>query len=116
MAELVLVLANIPLGAAGSIPYGIVAVWNSKAEESGKSSLAMQLALLNCCITVGQQVCHSVLGALEVVYPVPEALERLFINSMVANGVASIGSLFLGLGKKSEGLTESESSESSESE
>eukprot|EP00414_Alexandrium_minutum_P001241 CAMPEP_0113843416 /NCGR_PEP_ID=MMETSP0328-20130328/13241_1 /TAXON_ID=39455 /ORGANISM="Alexandrium minutum" /LENGTH=484 /DNA_ID=CAMNT_0000812375 /DNA_START=74 /DNA_END=1528 /DNA_ORIENTATION=+ /assembly_acc=CAM_ASM_000350 len=116
MAKLSLILSNIPLGAAGSIPYGIVAVWNSKAEKSGKSSLAMQMAIVNCCITVGQQVCHTVLGTFETSNPVPEALKQLFTYSMVANGVAAIGALFLGLGKKSEELTESESDESSGSE
>eukprot|EP00415_Alexandrium_ostenfeldii_P001486 UN1486 len=120
MAKLSLILSNIPLGAAGSIPYGIVAVWNSKAEESGTSSLAMQMALVNCCITVGQQVCHTVLGALETSNPVPEALKQLFTYSMVANGVAAIGALFLGLGKKKRELAGSgseshESGESSES-
>merc|ERR1719471_2075891 len=112
-AKLSLILSNIPQGAAGSIPYGIVAVWNSKAEASGQSSLAMQMAIVNCCITVGQQVCHMILGALEVSVPVPEALKQLFIYSMVANGVAAFGCLFLGLGKKNEDLSESESSSAS---
>ena len=44
--------------AALSIPYGLVAVWNQSAEEAGHvGSVAMQMATLNCTITIGQQAC-----------------------------------------------------------
>merc|ERR1719445_1622013 len=100
LAILALVLSNIPLAAAGSIPYGIVAVWNKDDADAGKvSSVATQMAILNCCITVGQQMCHTILGTFETSSSAVEAIHKVFILSMVANGVASIGSLFLGIRK-----------------
>merc|ERR1712087_882565 len=78
---------------------GIVAVWNRAAEEAGHAgSVAMQMAILNCCITVGQQLCTMILGGLENSYSVVDALKGLFILSMLANGLAGIGSLFLTTG------------------
>merc|ERR1719189_1715655 len=98
LAILALVLSNIPLGAAGSIPYGIVAVWNKADADAGKvSSVATQMAILNCCITVGQQMCHTILGTFETSSSAVEAIHKIFILSMVANGIAGIGSLFLGI-------------------
>merc|ERR1711963_518880 len=96
------VLSNVGLTAAGSIPYGIVAVWNRAAEAAGHAgSVAMQMAILNCCITVGQQLCTMILGGLEVSYSLVAALKGLFIISMVANGLGGIAALFLRTGKAS---------------
>jgi len=90
------VAGNIPLTAAGSIPYGLVAVWNKAAEQSGKvGSVAMQMAILNCCITVGQQLCTMILGGLEGSYSVEESLKGLLIISMVAGCLGGIAALFL---------------------
>jgi len=115
------VLSSVGMTAAGSIPYGIVAVWNRAAEEAGQAgSVAMQMAILNCCITVGQQLCTMILGGLEGSFSVIDSLKGLFIISMVANGLGGIGALFLTTGK-SEGKSvsdsatgESETEESSE--
>merc|ERR1712238_98385 len=53
------VLSNVPLTAAGSIPYGLVAAWNKAAEQAGKvGSIAIQMAILNCSITVGWHCCN----------------------------------------------------------
>lgn len=112
-----LVLSNIPLGAAGSIPYGIVAVWNKAGEASGKApSVAMQMSILNCCITVGQELCHMVLGSFEKVNTVPKALNMLFTISMVANAVAAFAALFLGFGRNQVKSTEPSESEGETSE
>jgi len=117
------VLSNIGLTAAGSIPYGIVAVWNKAAEEAGHAgSVAMQMAILNCCITVGQQLCTMILGGLESSYSVNDALKGLFILSMIANGLGGVGAMFLtsgsgGKGKSvstSDGTTDESETESSE--
>merc|ERR1719276_453087 len=90
------VLSNVTLTAAGSIPYGIVAVWNKAAEQAGKvGSVAMQMAILNCCITVGQQLCTMTLGGLEGSYSVNESLKGLYIISTVAGGLGGIGAMFL---------------------
>merc|ERR1719282_1656527 len=112
------ILSNVGLTAAGSIPYGIVAVWNKAAESAGHAgSVAMQMAILNCCITVGQQLCTMILGGLEGSFSVNDSLKGLYIISMIANGLGGIGALFLTTGKpagKSVSTTESESEETSE--
>jgi len=98
------VLSQVGITASGSIPYGIVAVWNRAAEEAGHAgSAAMQMAILNCCFTVGQQLCAMILGGLEGSYSVSVSLKGLYIISMVANGLAGIGALFLTTGGKSAG-------------
>merc|ERR1712051_705345 len=111
------VLSNVGLTAAGSIPYGIVAVWNQAAEEAGHAgSVAMQMAVLNCCITVGQQLCTMILGGLEGWMDFVEAVKFLFIISMVANGLGGVSALFLTTGGKPAGksLSTTDSSESEE--
>merc|ERR1712228_930208 len=90
------VLSTVGLTAAGSLPYGIVAVWNKAAEQAGKAgSVAMQMAILNCCITVGQQLCSMILGGLEGTLEFVVAIKYLFVISMMANGMAGVGALFL---------------------
>jgi len=90
------VLSNVPLTAAGSIPYGLVAVWNKAAEQAGQvGSVAMQMAILNCCITVGQQLCTMTLGGLEGSYSVNESLKGLYIISAVAGSLGGLGAMFL---------------------
>merc|ERR1719464_1352582 len=112
------VLSTVGMTAAGSIPYGLVAVWNRAAEEAGHAgSVAMQMAILNCCITVGQQLCTMILGGLEGFWSVNDSLKGLYTISMLANGFGGIGALFLTTGKpagKSVSTTESESEETSE--
>jgi len=104
LAILAFVLSNVCLTAAGSLPYGIVAVWNKAAEQAGKAgSVAMQMAVLNCCITVGQQLCTMVLGGLEGTFEFVVAIKYLFIVSMTANGFAGIAALFLNTGKGAAG-------------
>jgi len=106
LAIICFVLSNVPLTAAGSLPYGIVALWNKKAEKAGKAgSVAMQMAILNCCITVGQQLCTMVLGGFEASHNVVDSLKYLFIISMVTNalgGFASLPVLLTGRGKQEE--------------
>merc|ERR1712150_345808 len=96
------VLSNVTLTAAGSIPYGIVAVWNKAAEQAGHAgSVAMQMAILNCCITVGQQLCTMILGGLEGMYSVNDSLKGLYTISMLAHGLGGVAALFLRTGKAS---------------
>merc|ERR1712038_722002 len=118
LATTCFIISNVGLTAAGSLPYGIVAVWNKMAEEAGHvGSVAMQMAILNCCITVGQQLCTMILGGLEVRYSVVDSLRDLFIISMVANALGGVGAIFLrggsAKGKSETGTEESESEESS---
>lgn len=113
LALVCFVLSQVPMTATGSIPYGIVAVWNKEEEKrTGKAgSLALQMAILNCCITVGQQLCTMIVMGFEGSgMETLEALKYLFIISMVANGVGGVCTFFLGGGTK---LDESSSAESS---
>jgi len=118
LAVFCFVLSNVCLTAAGSIPYGIVAVWNRQAEERGQvGSVAMQMAILNCCITVGQQLCTMILGGFEGAVDVVEAVKYLYIVSMVANTLGGLGSLLLNVGTtdKKKMVSTDSSTESSES-
>merc|ERR1712087_310039 len=115
------VLSTVGLTAAGSIPYGIVAVWNKAAEQAGHAgSVAMQMAILNCCITVGQQLCTMILSGLETKYSLVYALKAMLIIGMAANGLGGVGALFLTTGSSSRPgkavKTLSSSSESEETE
>jgi len=118
LAILCFVLSNVGLTAAGSIPYGIVAVWNKAAEAAGNvGSVAMQMAILNCCVTVGQQCCTMILGGFEEAHSVKASLTGLFTISMVANVLAGVGALFLTSdggkpSRKPASATESEGEES----
>merc|ERR1712217_676496 len=95
------VLSNIMLTASASFPYGFVAVWNKAAEEAGEvGSVAMQMAILNCCITVGQQACTMLLEGLQGAYGHVTALQYLFAIASVGCGVAGVGACFLNVKPK----------------
>lgn len=98
MAIIMFVLSSLTLTAAGSIPYGIVALWNEAAMKTGKAgSVAMQMAILNCCITVGQQLCTVILSLFEGTgNSVPDSLRLLFMVSCGANAMGGVACLFLG--------------------
>jgi len=107
LAILAFVLSNVCLTAAGCLPYGMVARWNKEAELAGKvGSVAMQMAVLNCCITVGQQLTTMILAGFETGFGLASALKYLFVLSMIANGMAAVASLFLGVGKATSTPTE----------
>merc|ERR1712051_19780 len=117
LAILCFVLSNVCLTAAGSIPYGIVAVWNKEAEQKGRAgSVAMQMAILNCCITVGQQLCTMILGSLESLTDVAGALRYLYAISMGANLFGAFAALLLKPGTKQAVSTEESGTETSSSE
>ncbi|CAL1131183.1 unnamed protein product [Cladocopium goreaui] len=79
-----------------AIPFGLVATLNKRAEEEGKQvSTALQMALLNCCVTVGQQVCHMVLAIIEEHLPLEKALPCVFILAGVAHTLGGTSALCL---------------------
>jgi hypothetical protein len=94
-----LVLSVVAETGTGSVPYGLVASWSQQAEAAGNpTSTAMQMALLNCCITVGQQVTVLALAGLEL--PVTHlSLASSLLVILGATGVmyalAGTGALFL---------------------
>jgi len=100
-----------------AIPFGLVATLNKRAEEQGKQvSTALQMALLNCCVTVGQEVCHLVLSLIEGNMPLKKALPCVFILAGVAHALGGSSALCLddkpGETKKAEGTEERDETES----
>lgn len=90
------VFSILPELACFAIPYGLVAKWNKEAENEGKSvSTALQMSLLNCCITVGQQVSTLSLTLFETSLTLQDSLTAIFIVAGVAYAVAGIGAMFL---------------------
>jgi Na+/melibiose symporter-like transporter len=79
-----------------AIPFGLIAVLNKRAEQEGKQvSTALQMALLNCCITVGQQVCTMTLAAIEGQMSLAQALPVTFMVAAAAQAVGGASALFL---------------------
>jgi len=91
-----MVLSMVPESASLAIPYGLVAAWNKKAEEEGKPvSTAMQMAMLNCCITIGQQFCTLSLALLETGLSLQASLTIILIVAGVTNTLSTTGAVFL---------------------
>jgi len=89
-------LSTMPETGSFAIPFGLVAVLNRKAEEEGKHvSTALQMALLNCCVTVGQQVCTMTLAAIEGRLELEMALPIIFMFAALAQLLGGSGALFL---------------------
>jgi len=79
-----------------AIPFGLVATLNRRAEEEGKQvSTALQMALLNCCVTVGQEVCHLALSLIEHRMELKAALPCVFILAGVAHALGGTSALCL---------------------
>lgn len=95
-AMLCFIFSIMPETGSFAIPFGLVATLNKRAEEEGKQvSTALQMALLNCCVTVGQQVCHMVLAAIEDQLPLEKALPCVFILAGVAHTLGGSSALCL---------------------
>jgi len=89
-------MSMVPEAASLAIPYGLVAAWNKKAEDEGKPvSTAMQMAMLNCCITIGQQFCTLSLAVLETGLSLQDSLTIILIVAGVADTLSAAGSFFL---------------------
>jgi len=79
-----------------AIPFGLVATLNKRAEAEGKTvSTALQMALLNCCVTVGQEICHLVLSLIEGNLELKQALPCVFILAGVAHCLGGASALCL---------------------
>lgn len=91
-----MVVSVMPETGSFAIPFGLVATLNKRAEEEGKPvSTALQMALLNCCVTVGQQICTMVLAGIEGKMTLEQALPCVFILAAGAQILAGVGALFL---------------------
>mmetsp|Transcript_87859 Transcript_87859/g.283792 ORF Transcript_87859/g.283792 Transcript_87859/m.283792 type:complete len:325 (-) Transcript_87859:391-1365(-) len=95
-AKLCLIFSIMPETGSFAIPFGLVATLNSRAAQEGKVvSTALQMALLNCCVTVGQQICTMILAVIESQMSLEKALPLVFMVAAVAQGFGGIGALFL---------------------
>merc|ERR1711860_50617 len=95
-AVICMTMAEITMVGCFSVPYGLVAAMNEKAAREGKTvSTALQMALLNCCVTVGQQVCTMFLAVIESWIPLEKALLIGFMLAGVSFVVAGVATLFL---------------------
>eukprot|EP00439_Symbiodinium_sp_Y106_P072766 s625_g13.t1 len=113
-AILVFVTSIMPETGSFAIPFGLVATLNKRAEQEGKQvSTALQMALLNCCVTVGQQVCHMVLAIIEQHLPLTAALPCVFLFAGVAYTLGGSSALCLDDKPPSEDSSEWSSTEES---
>ena len=72
-------------------------VWNQSAEEAGHvGSVAMQMATMNCTMTIGQQACTLLLGALESLGNTEnDSLTQILISSGCSSMIVGFAALFL---------------------
>mmetsp|Transcript_57540 Transcript_57540/g.174000 ORF Transcript_57540/g.174000 Transcript_57540/m.174000 type:complete len:313 (+) Transcript_57540:2-940(+) len=85
-----------PVVGTFTIPFGLVGTLNRRAEMEGKQAeTGLQMALLNCCCCVGQQLCTLALAALEERMPLKAALHYVFVLAAVAQGLGAVGAMFL---------------------
>merc|ERR1719511_395807 len=95
-AVICMTMAEITMVGCFSVPYGLVAAMNEKAAREGKTvSTALQMALLNCCVTVGQQLCTMILAFVESYIELDKALLVGFAVAGVAFVTSGIATLFL---------------------
>mmetsp|Transcript_135766 Transcript_135766/g.352012 ORF Transcript_135766/g.352012 Transcript_135766/m.352012 type:complete len:480 (-) Transcript_135766:280-1719(-) len=95
-AIICMIISVMPETGSFAIPFGLVATLNKRAEEEGKQvSTALQMALLNCCVTVGQQICTMVLSGIESKMSLETALPCVFFVAAGAQLLAGTGTLFL---------------------
>mmetsp|Transcript_119692 Transcript_119692/g.166941 ORF Transcript_119692/g.166941 Transcript_119692/m.166941 type:complete len:314 (-) Transcript_119692:191-1132(-) len=79
-----------------AIPFGLVATLNKRAEKEGKAvSTALQMSLLNCCVTVGQQICTLALAGIESQMSLEASLPWVFALSAAAQTLAGFGAMRL---------------------
>jgi len=96
LAMVCMTLSTMPETGSFAIPFGLVATLNRKAEEEGKPvSTALQMALMNCCVTIGQQVCTLTLAAIEGRLGLAMSLPIIFIFAALAQLLGGSGALFL---------------------
>merc|ERR1712113_286126 len=96
LAFICMVISVMPETGSFAIPFGLVATLNKRAEDEGKPvSTALQMSLLNCCVTVGQQICTTSLAAIEGQLTLEAALPCVFMVAATAQALAGTGALTL---------------------
>merc|ERR1712087_64309 len=93
-AMVCMVFSVLPEAGSFAIPFGLVAAINRRAEQEGKTvSTALQMSLLNCCSTLGQQICSTTLAAVEGRMSLTAALPVTFMVAAVAQSIGGVGAL-----------------------
>ncbi|CAK0836832.1 unnamed protein product [Prorocentrum cordatum] len=96
LATACMALSVLPCVGAHGIPWGLIAASNKAAEEQGLPvSTAMQMALLNCGLVIGQQLTHMTLAALESFVAPTLALPAMLAAGALALTTAGAGALLL---------------------
>lgn len=96
LAMICLCFSVLPEVGSFAIPYGLVAAMNKQAVKQGKEDkTALQLALLNSCITVGQELCILAKFGIEIFMPTKEALTPMFAAGGSLFTAATLGVLFV---------------------
>jgi len=96
LAMICMAISIMPETGSFAIPFGLVATLNKRAEEEGKPvSTALQMSLLNCCVTVGQQICTLTLAGIEGRLSLEAALPCVFFVAAAAQVLGGTGALFL---------------------
>jgi len=96
LAEFCMVLSVMPETGSFAIPFGLVATLNLRAAQEGKQvSTGLQMALLNCCVTIGQQICTLALAGIETQMTLAQSLPTIFMLAAAALVVAGISTMFL---------------------
>jgi hypothetical protein len=113
--EICMMFSIMPETGSFAIPFGLVATLNKRAAAEGKHvSTALQMALLNCCVTVGQQICTMTLAGIEGAMSVEKALPCVFMLAAGAQALAGIGTVFLDDSQPVEDTSSEEASGTSE--
>merc|ERR1711972_264021 len=96
LAIICMMVSIMPETGSFAIPFGLVATLNKRAQLEGKPvSTALQMALLNCCVTVGQQICTLVLAGIEGKLSLEQALPCVFMLASGAQLLGGTSALFL---------------------
>mmetsp|Transcript_85405 Transcript_85405/g.249993 ORF Transcript_85405/g.249993 Transcript_85405/m.249993 type:complete len:475 (-) Transcript_85405:465-1889(-) len=95
-AMVCLAVSVMPETGSFAIPFGLVATLNKRAEEEGKHvSTALQMALINCCVTVGQQICTLTLACIQGKMTLATSLPCILAFAGVTHGLGGFTALFL---------------------
>lgn len=112
-ATICLTFSIMPETGSFAIPFGLVATLNRRAAKEGKQvSTALQMALLNCCVTIGQQICTLSLALIQGKMSFKDSLPYIFMLSAGAQIVATGGALMLDDTDPAEELTSDSDNES----
>lgn len=91
-AMLCATLSVLPFAGANAIPFGLVAAFSRRDEWQGKqTSIALNMAFLNCAGTIGAQICTLTLAVVEGGTDLAQALPIIFTVAAAAEALGGVG-------------------------